>query len=160
MIIIGIDPGTAIIGYGIIKKENKNITPIDYGCIFTEKGLSMPHRLAKISDDLQQLIKIYSPDEMAVENLFFFKNLKTVMSVSQARGVILAAAVSAKVPVFEYTPLQVKQAICSYGRASKGQVQQMVKMVYGLKSIPKPDDAADALAVAFCHANTLRPEKN
>lgn len=156
MIIIGIDPGTAIVGYGVIKKINKNITPIDYGCILTQKELSMPQRLAKISDDLRILIEKYNPNEMAVEDLFFFKNLKTVISVSQARGVILATAVQAKIAVFEYTPLQVKQAICSYGRASKGQVQQMVKMVYGLKEIPKPDDAADALAVAFCHANTLR----
>lgn len=156
MIIMGIDPGTAIVGYGVIKKENKNITPIDYGCIFTEKGLPMPQRLAKISDDLQQLIEKYNPSEMAVEDLFFFKNLKTAITVSQARGVILATAIKANVAVFEYTPLQVKQAISSYGRASKMQVQQMVKMVYGLKEIPQPDDAADALAVAFCHANTLK----
>ncbi len=155
MIIIGIDPGTAIVGYGVIKKENKNITPIDYGCILTPREMSMPQRLAKIGDDLQILIEKYNPEEMAVEELFFFKNLKTAITVSQARGVILATAVQAKVAVFEYTPLQVKQAISSYGRASKMQVQQMVKMVYGLKEIPQPDDAADALAVAFCHANTL-----
>lgn len=156
MIILGIDPGTAIVGYSVIEKDGSEITVKDYGCIFTKKEIAMPYRLMKISSDLKKLIKKYKPDEMAVEDLFFFKNLKTAVTVSQARGVIIVAGVQSKISVFEYTPLQVKQAVCGYGKASKMQVQQMVKMVYNLKQIPKPDDAADALAVAYCHANTLQ----
>jgi crossover junction endodeoxyribonuclease RuvC len=155
MIILGIDPGTAIIGYGLIKKD-REISLLDYGCITTSKELTSAERLKELHTKLEKIIKKYKPDIAAVEDIFFFKNLKTAIKVSQARGVILLAAAQQKIPVFEYTPLQIKQAITTYGRAEKIQVQKMVKLLLNLKEIPKPDDAADALAVAICCANNLR----
>ena len=124
MIILGIDPGTAITGYGVIKKEKSNLEVIDYGCIETEKIFSTAERLKEIDNQLSKLIKKYRPDKVAVEDIFFFKNLKTVIKVSQARGVILCNAARMKIPVAEYTPLQVKQAVTSYGRADKKQILQ------------------------------------
>ncbi len=155
MIILGIDPGTARTGYGVIQKEKSNLEIIDYGCIETEKTLSTANRLKEIDQELNKLIKKYKPEKVAVEDIFFFKNLKTVIKVSQARGVILCSAARMKIPVSEYTPLQVKQAVTSYGRADKSQVQKMVKLILNLKEIPKPDDAADALATAICCANSF-----
>jgi len=154
MIILGIDPGTAIIGYGLIKKD-REISLLDYGCITTSKELTSAERLKELHTKLEKIIKKHKPDIAAVEDIFFFKNLKTVIKVSQARGVILLAAAQQKIPVFEYTPLQIKQAITTYGRAEKIQVQKMVKLLLNLKEIPKPDDAADALAVAICCANSV-----
>lgn len=157
MRILGIDPGTGITGWGIIDKDpmtNNGYKVIDYGVIRTSTGLDMPMRLKDLHDELDGIIKRYKPDEVGVEDLFFFKNQKTVIKVGQARGVIILTAVNNNLPVFDYTPLQVKQSITGYGRAEKKQVQRMVKMVLGLKTIPKPDDAADALAVAICHTNT------
>ena len=127
---------------------------IEYGCIETDPQYSTAERLLKLDTDLEKIIKKHKPDRAAVEDIFFFKNLKTAVKVSQARGVILARIAKMKIPVCEYTPLQVKQAVTSYGRAEKKQVQQMVKLLLNLKEIPKPDDAADALAVAICCANS------
>jgi len=156
MTILGIDPGTAITGYGIIKKSPSKLKVIDYGCIKTEAKFSTAERLAKIDKQLAKLIRKYKPQKIAVEDIFFFKNLKTVVKVSQARGVILARAAQMKASIMEYTPLQVKQAVTSYGRADKSQVQKMVKLLLNLKEIPKPDDAADALAVAICCAQSTK----
>ena len=156
MIILGIDPGTAKTGFGIIKKTRKLIW-INHGCITTSTDLSTADRLNKIYKELSSLIKKYKPNIVAVEDIFFFKNLKTAIKVSQARGVILLTAAKAKVKITEYTPLQVKQAVACYGRADKAQVQKMVKTLLNLKEIPKPDDAADALATAICCAHTINP---
>lgn len=154
MIIIGIDPGTAITGYGVIESKADKLKIIDYGCIKTEPSLTTAERLQKTDRQFVKLIKKYKPEKIAVENIFFFKNAKTVIKVSQARGVILFRAAKMMIPLFEYTPLQVKQAVTGYGRADKNQVQQMVKNILKLKEIPEPDDAADALAVAICCAHT------
>lgn len=159
MIILGIDPGTAIIGYGIIKTQNNKIHYIDHGCIYTQKENSDQERLLTINKELKKIIKKYKPDCLSVEKLFFFKNAKTVISVSQAKGVILLTAHKEKLPIFEYTPLQVKMAITGYGKATKKQIQKTVKMVLGLKEIPSPDDAADAISVAICHANSIPLQK-
>ncbi len=158
MIILGIDPGTAATGFGIIEKlkHNSKLKSISYGCIKTTVDLTTAERLNKLHEELISIIKRYKPDIMAVEDIFFFKNLKTAIKVSQARGVILLTAAKLKIPIFECTPLQVKQAITTYGRAEKIQVQKMVKLLLNLKEIPQPDDAADALAVAICCANSIR----
>lgn len=153
MIILGIDPGTAIVGFGIIKKEVNKLYMVDYGCIETKSNLPMPDRLVKIFLGIKKIIKKYHPEIVACEELFFFKNLKTAITVAQARGVILVAARSSKINIAEYTPLQIKQALSGYGRADKKQIQKMVSLLLNLKSIPEPDDAADALAVAICHAH-------
>jgi crossover junction endodeoxyribonuclease RuvC len=149
--ILGLDPGTATTGWGVIRKTRKETKLVAYGCIETCKTKCAPDRLKEIGDDLLSLIKSYKPDEAAVEDLFFFKNLKTAIKVAQARGVLLLICRQQKIPVYEYTPLQIKQGLTGYGRADKNQVQQMVKQIFKLKSIPKPDDAADAIAVAVCH---------
>lgn len=154
MIILGIDPGTATTGYGVIKKRSNKLDLVDYGCINTKSDLLLPKRLDNIYKELKKIIKIYKPNILVTEKLFFFKNLKTAISVSQAQGVIFLAAQKAKVPIFEYTPLQVKQAMAGYGRADKKQIQKMVKVLLDLDEIPKPDDAADALALAICHAHS------
>jgi len=154
MKIIGIDPGTATLGWGIIEKIGSKIKPINYGCVETSADLAMPERLFKIFSDLCDIIKIEKPGCAAIEELFFFKNQKTVIAVAQARGVAIVACESLGIPVFEYTPLQIKQALTGYGRADKNQIQVMVKSVCGLAECPKPDDAADALAVAICHSQT------
>ena len=153
MIILGIDPGYAIIGYGIID-SSKNNALIDYGVITTPKEDSMAIRLKSIEEGLVFLINNYKPDVVAIEELFYFKNQKTVIPVAQARGVILLTCQKLVGNIYEYTPLQIKQALTGIGRAEKNQVQFMVKSILGLKSIPKPDDAADALAVALCHSQT------
>lgn len=153
MIILGIDPGYAIIGYGIID-SSKNNALIDYGVITTPKEDSMAIRLKSIEEGLVFLINKYKPDVVAIEELFYFKNQKTVIPVAQARGVILLTCQKLVGNIYEYTPLQIKQALTGIGRAEKNQVQFMVKSILGLKLTPKPDDAADALAVALCHSQT------
>ena len=158
--ILGIDPGTGIMGWGLIEKIGQNIKPLSYGCVRTESKDEMPDRLNLIFNEINAIIKKEKPDEVAVESLFFFKNQKTVITVAQARGVAIVCAKIAKLPVFEYTPLQVKQALTGYGRADKNQIQQMVKITCKLKECPKPDDAADALAVAITHAQTNSKIKN
>ncbi len=154
MRILGIDPGYAIIGFGIIEYEGGKFKVVDYGKITTPAGQSLSKRLKSIYDAMTNIFERYKIDVMAVEELFFNTNVKTAIAVGHARGVILLSAENAKVPLYEYTPLQIKQAVVGYGRADKNQVQQMVKMFLKLKEVPKPDDTADALAVAICHANS------
>ena len=152
MIYLGIDPGTATTGYGLIEEEKGQIKLIDYGCIITSPKLTLAVRLAEISEKLTKIIQKYQPFEVAVEELFFTNNAKTAIAVGQARGVILLTAKQNHCVVAEYTPLQVKNAICGYGGADKKQVQKMVQMLLKLEEGPKPDDAADALAIAICHS--------
>ena len=163
MIILGIDPGTAITGYGVIENNQGKVKTIDYGCILTDKKLKMPERLDFLGEELGKIMKKYKPQAMAVEELFFFKNAKTIITVGQARGVILFVGKNigkkTGLDIYEYTPLQVKQAVVGYGRADKNQVQQMVKAIFGLNEVPKPDDAADALAVAICCASSMKFEE-
>lgn len=153
MRVLGIDPGTAIVGYGIIDYEKNSYITIDYGCIFTDKSLDMEERLVIIFDQLSEIIAKYKPDAMAIEELFFFKNNKTVISVGQARGIIVLAGMKQGIKPVGYTPLQVKMGITGYGKADKKQVQLMVQRILKLDEIPKPDDAADALAIAVTHIN-------
>ena len=159
MIILGIDPGSTIVGFSIIKKHpNKNLEVIDFGCIITDKFLTTGEKLKKIHKEITKLIETHKPDLASVENLFFFKNLKTVMPVSQTKGVILLAAEQKKVPVIEFTPLQMKMTIAGYGRAEKKQVKEMIKKQLCLdnfdlkKNHRKKDDAFDALGMALCAA--------
>jgi len=159
MIILGIDPGTAIAGYGILQSDGDELKLVTYGAITTPSDWQMPRRLQHIYAELPALIAKYQPTDAVVEKLFFSKNVRTALSVGQARGVALLAAAQAGVAIHEYTPLQVKQAVVGYGRADKNQVQQMVRMLLQLESIPQPDDAADALAIAICHAHSARYEK-
>lgn len=154
MIILGIDPGYAIVGYGVIEYTGNKFRVIDYGKITTDSKKSLPERLLIIYNEMEKLIEVYKPDAVSVEELFFNSNAKTAINVGQARGVILLCAAKSGRNVFEYTPLQVKQAVVGYGRAEKNQVQQMVKALLKLEKIPKPDDVADALAVAVCHAHS------
>ncbi len=153
MVILGIDPGTATTGWGVIKKpKNKKgkLKVVDYGIITTKPELATGERLKILNNNLNRIIKRYNPDALAVESLYFFKNLKTAMPVSQAKGVVLLTAAKKNIPVYEFTPLQVKMAVVGYGRAEKKQVQEMVKIILGLKETPKKDDAADALGIALC----------
>ncbi len=162
MRILGIDPGIALTGFGIIDSGRNGIKVGKYGHISTQAHTPPPERLKIVYDDMLQILLEYKPDVMAIESLFFNKNAKTVMIASQARGVIILSAVNCGVDIVEYTPLQVKQAVIGYGRASKQQVQYMVTKLLDLKEIPKPDDTADALAIAICHANSaevLRQEQ-
>lgn len=154
MIVLGIDPGYAIVGYGILEYINNKFKVLDYGSIETNPDIEFCERLLKIHKRVEELIEKYSPDAVAVEELFFNTNTKTAIKVAQARGVVLLSGSLSTAKVFEYTPLQVKQAVCGYGRADKNQVQQMIKLLLNLEKIPKPDDAADALAVAICHAHS------
>lgn len=154
MIILGVDPGTAITGYGLIQSDGQELGLIDYGAIRTPAEWSLPRRLEHIYRELTALIVKYQPTDAVVEKLFFSKNVRTALSVGQARGVALLAAAEAGISIHEYTPLQIKQAVVGYGRAEKNQIQQMVKMLLQLDTIPEPDDAADALAVAICHAHS------
>ena len=154
MIIFGIDPGTNITGYGIIEKKNGKLHARKYGCIKTDKKEKFSVRLAIIYEELIRLIKKYKPSISSIEEIFFSENTKTAISVGEARGVSILASEHCGLEVFEYTPLQIKQALVGYGRAEKQQVQKMVKILLTLNEIPKPDDAADALAVAICHANS------
>lgn len=156
MLILGIDPGTAITGYGLVRSDGDNLVLEDYGVITTLSGSPLPARLQRIYRELRALIEERSPMAVAVEEIFFSRNVRTALTVGQARGVVLLAAAEAGLAVHEYTPLQVKQAIVGYGRATKDQVQQMIKMLLGLETIPQPDDAADAIAVAICHIHSAR----
>lgn len=158
MRILGIDPGTATVGWGVISVEGGKITSVAYGHISTDKSLALEKRLAEISQDLTEIITRYQPEEAAVEELFFFNNQKTAISVAQARGCILLTLEQKRVSIAGYTPLEVKQALTNYGRADKSQVQLMVKALLKLNSIPKPDDTADALAIALCHASRRKME--
>ena len=154
MIILGIDPGYAIVGVGVIEYIGNKFKVIDYFAITTQAHTPFEERLKIIYDSLEETIIRYKPDYMSIEELFFNDNAKTAIAVGQARGVIILSAVNHCVEIFEYTPLQVKQAVVGYGRADKKQVQQMTKAILGLESVPKPDDVADALAIAVCHAHS------
>ncbi|WP_422660183.1 crossover junction endodeoxyribonuclease RuvC [Paenibacillus sp. EC2-1] len=154
MRIMGIDPGIAIVGFGFVDKVGSKVTPVQYGSIQTEAHTPDEERLKHVYDGMVQLIDKYKPEAVAFEKLFFNRNVTTAMSVSQARGVLILAAVQQGLPIAEYTPMQVKQAIVGYGKAEKKQVQEMVRMFLKLQSVPKPDDVADALAVAICHAHS------
>lgn len=155
-IILGIDPGFGRVGYGVVTKgKGREWAPVAFGCIETSPKKSFVDRLAQVHEELVGLIKKYKPTRMAVEELFFFKNLKTAIEVGQARGVILLTAVENRLPVDEFTPLQVKQAMTGYGRAEKQQMQKIVAMILGIKEKIKSDDAADALAVALCAGQSL-----
>ncbi len=156
MRIVGIDPGYALSGFGVIEYTGNRFKTLDYGVVRTSSDMEMPKRLKILYDTYMKLLNIYQPQAVAIEELFFFKNSKTIITVGQARGIHILAAVNQQIDVFEYTPLQVKQGLVGYGRADKRQVQEMVKVILNLKKIPKPDDAADALAVAVCHAHSLR----
>ncbi len=149
MIIMGIDPGIATVGYAFISLKGNKLSAVDYGCIRTSKKQIFSQRLVEIYKELKKIIKKYQPDKIAIENLYFAKNVKTAINVGQAQGVAVLAAAENKIQIFEFTPLQVKQALTGYGRASKKQVQEMVKAVCNLKTTPRPDDAADALAIAI-----------
>lgn len=152
MLIFGVDPGTARLGWGIIIYKNNQPTVGEYGCLETKATDPESKRLLSLFTGFTKLLKKFRPDAVSVEDLFFFKNQKTVIKVSQARGVVLVAAELLKLPVFSYTPLQVKSSVTGYGRADKNQVQQMIKNILKLEFVPQPDDAADALAVALTHA--------
>ncbi len=158
MRILGIDPGTATVGWGVIEIGTGAPAVVASGHISTPKEMPLSQRLLEISRDIKEVLALYKPSEAGVEELFFFKNQKTVISVAQARGAILLTLEENNVSIFGYTPLQVKQALTNYGRADKAQVQQMVKALLKLKEIPKPDDTADALAIALCHAQRRRRE--
>ncbi|GIP57357.1 crossover junction endodeoxyribonuclease RuvC [Paenibacillus sp. FSL W8-0186] len=154
MRILGIDPGIAIVGFGFIDKQGSKCVPVQYGCIQTEAHTPEEERLLHVYEAMVQLIDKYQPDAVALEKLFFNRNVTTAMSVSQARGVLVLAAAQRNLPISEYTPMQIKQAMVGYGKAEKRQVQEMTKMFLKLQAIPKPDDVADALAVAICHAHS------
>lgn len=154
MRILGIDPGYAIVGYGVIDYVGNHFTVVDYGAITTPAGMDFNRRLELIYDEMNVLFAAQKPEAMAIEKLFYNTNAKTVIDVAQARGVLALAAQKNGVPMYEYTPLQVKQSVVGYGRAEKKQVQEMIKIILKLDKVPKPDDTADALAMAVCHAHT------
>lgn len=154
MRVLGIDPGTAIVGIGIVDYVDKKMKLVHYDCIYTHKDEQMNYRIMSIYEQLNRIIDIYKPDAVAIEELFYFKNNKTVISVSQARGVMILAATQRGLNISEYTPLQIKMGITGYGRAEKKQIQIMVQKLLGLSEIPKPDDAADALAICITHINS------
>lgn len=156
MIIMGIDPGFAITGYGIVKYEGNKFSPLEYGAVITKASMPFAQRLLQLDEELVSIMEKYRPDAISVEELFFNKNIKTAIMAAHGRGVALAAAARSGAEVYEYTPLQVKQAVVGYGRAEKAQIQQMVKAILNLPGIPKPDDVADALAIAVCHGNSCK----
>jgi crossover junction endodeoxyribonuclease RuvC len=159
MLVIGIDPGTAITGYGLVcENEDGSLEAVAYGAIQTPAKSPMAERLLLLHEKLTEILKQHPPDSSAVEMLFFQRNVKTAITVGQGRGVVLLALAQADVPIAEYTPLEIKQAITGYGRADKRQMQDMVRTLLNLEETPKPDDAADALAVAICHLHSIKME--
>jgi crossover junction endodeoxyribonuclease RuvC len=156
MVILGLDPGTATTGFGIISYENDKFSLLDYGCITTPKDLALAERLQQISDDLEEIVKDSNPDEIAIEEIFFSKNIKTAIHVAHARGALMQKLSSEGYSINEYKPQQIKEAVCGYGKAEKIQVQKMVQLMLEMDTLPRPDDAADALAVAICHGNSLK----
>ena len=153
-VILGIDPGVAIVGFGLIESERGAVRMLQYGAVNTSAGLPLATRLVQIEQDLTQLIQQFKPDEIAIEELFFSKNITTGIAVAHGRGVILCTAEKLGVPIYEYTPMQVKQAVVGYGLAEKKQVMDMTRRLLHLNAVPRPDDAADALAIAICHARS------
>ncbi len=155
MRILGIDPGYAILGFGVVDKDGSRLTAVDYGVIETKAGVPFPERLERLYDGTAQLIQLYRPDVAAFEELFFYRNTTTALAVAAGRGVAILAAQQRRLRLYEYTPMQIKLAVTGDGHADKPAVQQMVRLQLGLSAIPKPDDAADALAVALCHGSTM-----
>ncbi|MDF1558309.1 MAG: crossover junction endodeoxyribonuclease RuvC [ANME-2 cluster archaeon] len=156
MIIVGIDPGLATVGFGVIQKSEEKIIPVSYGCIRTSAEKQTSERLLEIYNEIKTLFEKYDPQIIAIEKLFFNKNVTSAMRVSEARGVILLAAQQKQIPVFEYTPAQIKQAITGTGHADKRQMQEMISKLLGFDEIPRPDDAADGLSIALCHIHIMR----
>jgi crossover junction endodeoxyribonuclease RuvC len=168
MLTLGIDPGTAIMGYGLVESESgddegrimgERLKMVEYGALYTPANTPLVERLPMLYEGLRDLIKEYKPISVAIEELFFNKNVRTALAVGHARGIAILAAAHSNLPVGEYTPLQVKQAVVGYGRATKEQVQAMVKILLNMDHIPRPDDAADALAVAICHIHSATFEE-
>lgn len=155
MRILGIDPGTSLIGYGLIDYDKKNYEPVKFGVLRTAVNIKNIDRVSLVYKFFNDLVHKYRPDKMAVESIYFFKNNKTVIGVSEIRGIIFLVASQNNIVLSEFTPLQVKQAVSGYGRAEKTQVQRMTQLILNLKDLPRPDDAADALAIAICCANTI-----
>ena len=156
MLVLGVDPGTAITGYGLVREEEGGLTLVDYGVITTPAGQPLPERLQTIYSGLADVAGKHQPQQAAVEELFFSRNVRTALSVGHARGVALLALVDAGLAIYEYKPLEIKQAITGYGGADKQQVQEMVRLLLNLDHVPQPDDAADAVAVAVCHIHSAR----
>jgi crossover junction endodeoxyribonuclease RuvC len=156
VLVIGIDPGTATTGFGLVRDTTQGLEVIDYGAILTPADLPQSQRLALLFEELKKILVLHRPDGAAVEKLFFSRNVTTAITVGQARGVVLLSLAQAGLPVGEYTPMEIKQAVAGYGGADKNQVQQMVRALLNLERVPKPDDAADALAVAICHLHSHR----
>ena len=154
MIILGIDPGYAILGYGVLEADGRKVRPLDYGVVETKVGTPFPERLDMLYAGVNELLRLYKPDCAVFEELFFYHNATTAIQVGAGRGVAMLAAQQGGIPLYEYTPMQIKQAVTGYGKADKAQVQQMVRMLTGMSSIIRPDDAADAVAVAICHAHS------
>jgi crossover junction endodeoxyribonuclease RuvC len=155
-IILGLDPGTATTGFGVVTSDGQHTTHVAHGCITTPAHTESHHRLRSIADQLKVILQQYRPDRVAVEDIYFYKNVSTAMGVAQARGVLLYITAQAELPISHFTPLQVKQAVTGQGRADKRQVQKMVTMILGLSAVPQPDDAADALAIAITAAHTTK----
>lgn len=158
--VLGIDPGTAITGWAVLEEQNGNPVAIAFGHIVTHKDTSDSGRILEINNDISEILEKYRPTEAAIEKIFFFKNQKTVIEVSQSRGAVLLTLEQKSVRIYDYTPLQVKQSLTGYGRAEKKQVQLMTKSILSLKSLPKPDDVADAIAIAICHINSRKFASN
>ncbi len=156
MLVLGVDPGSAITGFGLVREVGSRLEAVDYGCIRTSPAKPIELRLKIIYNEMKELVKKHQPDYFAVEELFFNKNVRTALTVGHARGVIILAGAECGLPVHEYTPLQVKQAVVGYGRADKAQIQFMVKTLLNLPEIPRPDDVADALAIAICHTHFFK----
>ena len=154
MRVLGIDPGYAIVGYGVLDADGGRVLPVTFGAVTTQAHTRFEDRLAEVYEDVCSLFSSYAPDAMAIETLFFTTNQKTAVAVAEARGVILLAARQAGTPIFEYSPLQVKQSVAGYGKATKRQVQEMTRRLLKLRELPRPDDAADALAIALCHMHS------
>lgn len=155
--VLGIDPGTAITGYGLVTEdESGDVHLVRYGAFLTQADMPMPERLLDLHRQVTALIREARPDALAIEELFFSRNVTTALTVGQARGIVLLAAAQARLPVFEYKPAEVKQALAGYGRADKQQIQEMLRLMLGLAEVPRPDDAADAIAVAICHLHSVR----
>ena len=157
MIVLGIDPGYAILGYGVVERQGARLRPVDYGVIETKAGEPFPERLERLYEGVREICAAYKPDAVAFEELFFSRNVTTAIQVGAGRGVALLAAQQFGAPLYEYTPMQIKLAVTGDGHADKKQIQQMVKLILNLKECPKPDDAADAVGAAICHANTGGP---
>ena len=155
MRVLGIDPGYAIVGWGVLEHTGNRFTPVEFGAVCTEAGEPFEKRLQQVYEQISEIIRVHKPEALAIEKLFYQHNQTTVIGVAEARGVILLAAAQAGIPIFEYTPMQVKQAVTGYGKATKKQMQEMTRMLLRLAAVPKPDDTADALALAitFCHVS-------